>query len=46
MSGEHPNGRTAMDGIVKRIVENGGTADQAKKIARDAALREDRRRNK
>lgn len=44
MSGEHPNGRKAMDALIKAQREMGVPAQQAEKRAREVALRNDRRR--
>lgn len=44
--GEHPNGRKAMDDLVKRQVESGVSREAAVKRARETALRDDRKRNK
>ncbi len=44
--GEHPNGRKAIDTMTKRLVDGGTPADKAKKIATEAAIREDKRRNR
>ena len=43
--GEHPNGRKAMDDLVRRQVESGADPKQAAERARQAALRNDRKRN-
>lgn len=45
MSGEHPNGRKAMDDLTKRLREMGVPAKTAEQKARETALREDRKRN-
>jgi len=41
-SGEHPNGRKAMDTMVRDLRQSGVSSRQAEKIARDTALRHDR----
>jgi hypothetical protein len=41
--GEHPNGRKAMDDVIKRCVDHGMSLDEAKERARKSALRIDRR---
>lgn len=43
--GEHPRGREAMDNLRGRLVREGYTPERAAQIARETALREDRRRN-
>lgn len=45
MSGEHPNGRKAMDDLTKRLRDMGVPPKQAEQKARETALREDRKRN-
>ncbi len=44
-TGEHPNGRAAMDDLTRRLREMGVPTDEARRRARETALREDRRRN-
>lgn len=44
-SGEHPNGRRAMDDVQRRLQSDGVPAKRAEQIARQTALREDRKRN-
>lgn len=39
MSGEHPNGRKAMDDLTRRLVEAGVRPADAEKKARDTARR-------
>lgn len=45
MSGEHPKGRTAMDGMVKQLIQDGWPAKKAEDAAKQAAIRNDQRRN-
>ena len=45
MSGELPNGREAMNDIIRRKVAMGVPAKKAADQAREIAKREDRRRN-
>ncbi|MBU6364822.1 MAG: hypothetical protein KJT01_01295 [Gemmatimonadetes bacterium] len=42
MSGEHPNGRKAMDDLTRRLVESGVKPSAAEQKAREAARRVDR----
>ena len=42
---EHVNGRRAMDDLQRRMVAEGMRPADAEKRAREAALREDRKRN-
>jgi len=42
MSGEHPNGRKAMDDLTRRLVESGVKPQTAEQKAREAARRVDR----
>ena len=44
-AGEHPNGRRAMEDLTRRLRGEGLPSDKVEKIARDTALREDRKRN-
>lgn len=44
-TGEHPNGRKAMDDLTRRQVESGVDPKVARERARQAALRNDRKRN-
>ena len=44
MSGEHQNGRKAMDDLTRRLVEAGVKPDAAEQKARDTARRVDRDR--
>lgn len=43
--GEHQRGRAAMDDLKGRLVREGISPERAEQIARETALREDRRRN-
>lgn len=43
MSGEQPGVRRTMEQMHKRLRENGASESDARRIARDAALRYDRR---
>ncbi len=45
MSGEHPNGRRAMDDLVGRMVREGVKPADAERRARETALRMDRKNN-
>lgn len=42
--GEHPHGRAAMERLQKAIRESGGSSEYAQEKAREAARREDLRR--
>ena len=44
MSGEHPNGRKAMDDLIRRQVEAGIPARKAEERARETARRNDRQK--
>ena len=41
-TGEHPNGRRAMESLIKRQVEHGVSPDAATKKAREIAQKMDR----
>lgn len=43
--GEHPQGRSAMSDLTRRMVEMGVKPADAEKRARETARREDRKRN-
>lgn len=43
--GEHRNGRAAMDDLTRRLKAEGYSAEKAREIARETAIREDRKRN-
>ena len=43
--GEHPNGRRAMHDLQKRLRNEGYSQEKARRVARETALREDRKRN-
>jgi hypothetical protein len=43
MSGEHPNGRKAIDTMTKDLIKGGFTPAKAQKKAKEAALRHDRK---
>jgi hypothetical protein len=45
MSGEHPNGRKAMEDVQRRLREMGVPDKQAEEKAREVARREDKKRN-
>lgn len=45
MSGEHPNGRKAMDDLQRRLVESGVNPKRAEDLARESARRVDKQRN-
>ena len=44
--GEHPNGRRAMDDLIRRKVEGGVKPADAERQARESALRNDRKGNR
>lgn len=44
MSGEHPEGRKAMDNLIKRAVDSGMPVDRARELARKAAQDHDRKK--
>lgn len=44
-TGEHPNGRRAMDDLQDRLVSSGYSPRRAEEIARDTARRMDRKNN-
>ena len=44
MSGEDPNGRKAIDRMIKQMTENGVDRKYAKKKAREAAIRHDKKK--
>ena len=46
MSGEHPNGRKAMDDLIRRQVEAGIPARKAQEQARQTAIRHDQQQKK
>jgi hypothetical protein len=46
MSGEHPNGRKAIDDLTRRLVESGVKPSDAEKRAKEAARRNDRENNR
>ena len=46
MSGEHQEGRRAMDQLVGSMVKSGVPVERAKQKAREAAIRHDRKANK
>lgn len=43
MSGEHPNGRKAMDDLTRRLVESGVPARKAEEKAREVARNHDQK---
>lgn len=45
MSGEHPNGRKAMEDVQRRLREMGVPTKVAEQKAREVARREDQKRN-
>lgn len=44
--GEHPDGRKAMREVERRLRNEGFSSEKAQQKAREAALRNDRRRNR
>ena len=46
MSGERPGQREAMERVTKRLIDGGMPSDEAKRRAREAAIKADRREGK